>query len=194
MFMKQFGSRRSITLHVKAANAVALEPAQAQVRTILRGRRHIAYERPDTFYIATAETFLSLWSSISSAFFMVFIMISSIASVVGGIVIMNIMLVSVTERTKEIGIRRAVGAKRADILWQFLVEALVQCVVGGLIGVALGFLLAVAVRQFTPFPARVQVWVAATGFILSTLIGIFFGLYPARKASTLDPIEALRRE
>ncbi len=193
-FFKDFGSRRSVTIHVKAANTAKLEPAQAQARTVLRSRRHIAYNSPDTFYIATAETFLSVWSSISSAFFMVFIMISSIASVVGGIVIMNIMLVSVTERTKEIGIRRAVGAKRSDILWQFLVEAMVQCVVGGLIGILLGFLLAVAVRQFTPFPTRVQLWVAATGFVLSTLIGIFFGIYPAKKASVLDPIEALRRE
>ena len=107
---------------------------------------------------------------------------------------MNIMLVTVTERTKEIGIRRAVGATRRDIMFQFLLEALVQCMVGGAIGILLGFILAVAVRQFTPFPARVQLWVAGTGFILSTLIGIFFGLYPARKAAALDPIEALRRE
>lgn len=193
-FFKDFGSRRSVTIHVKTSNSSKLEPAQAQARTILRSRRHTAYNNIDSFYIATAETFLSVWSSISSAFFMVFIMISSIASIVGGIVIMNIMLVSVTERTKEIGIRRAVGARRNDILWQFLVEAMVQCVVGGLIGIFLGFILALAVRQFTPFPASVQIWVAGTGFALSTLIGVFFGIYPARKASTLDPIEALRRE
>jgi len=193
-FFKDFGSRRSVTIHVKAADSNKLDPAQAEARTILRSRRHIAYGNPDTFYFTTAETFLSVWSSISSAFFMVFIMISSIASIVGGIVIMNIMLVSVTERTKEIGVRRAVGAKRSDILWQFLVEAIVQCVVGGLIGILLGFLLAVVVRQFTPFPTSVQLWVAGTGFMLSTLIGIFFGIYPARKASALDPIEALRRE
>ena len=154
----------------------------------------MAYNSPDSFYMATADTFLSLWSSISSAFFAVFIMISSIASIVGGIVIMNIMLVSVTERTKEIGVRRAVGAKRTDILWQFLIEALVQCVVGGAIGILGGFFLAVVVRQFTPFPADVKLWVAAIGFVLSTLIGIFFGIYPAKKASQLDPIEALRRE
>ncbi|PYV83822.1 MAG: ABC transporter permease [Acidobacteria bacterium] len=193
-FFKDFGSRRSVTIHVKTSNSSQLEPAQAQTRMVLRSRRHITYNNPDSFYIATAETFLSVWSSISSAFFMVFIMISSIASIVGGIVIMNIMLVSVTERTKEIGIRRAVGARRSDILWQFLVEAMVQCVVGGLIGIFLGFILALGVRQFTPFPASVRIWVAATGFVLSTLIGIFFGIYPARKASALDPIEALRRE
>ena len=193
-FFKDFGSRRSVTIHVKTSNTAKLEPAQAQARTVLRSRRHIAYDSPDTFYVATAQTFLSVWASISSAFFLVFIMISSIASIVGGIVIMNIMLVSVTERTKEIGVRRAVGAKRSDIMWQFLVEAMVQCIVGGLIGILLGFLLAVAVRQFTPFPTSVRLWVAATGFVLSTLIGIFFGIYPARKAAALDPIEALRRE
>lgn len=193
-FLKDFGSRRSLTLHVKAPSSEKIEPAMSQVRLILRSRRHVPYNSPDNFYMATADTFLSLWSSISSAFFAVFIMISSIASIVGGIVIMNIMLVSVTERTKEIGVRRAVGAKRRDILWQFLIEALVQCVVGGAIGILSGFLLAVVVRQFTPFPATVQLWVAAIGFILSTLIGIFFGIYPAKKASQLDPIEALRRE
>jgi putative ABC transport system permease protein len=193
-FLKQFGSRRSLTLQVKAYDSTRIDAAVAQVRTILRGRRHVAYKSPDSFYIATADTFLSLWSSFSSAFFLIFIMISSVASVVGGIVIMNIMLVTVTERTKEIGIRRAVGATRRDILFQFLLEALVQCVVGGVIGILLGFVLALAVRQFTPFPARVQLWVAVLGFVLSTLIGIFFGLYPARKAAALDPIEALRRE
>jgi putative ABC transport system permease protein len=193
-FLKDFGARQSVTINVKTQNSTLLDPAQNQVRLILRSRRHVSYHSPDNFYIATSDTFLALWSSISSAFFMVFILISSIASVVGGIVIMNIMLVSVTERTKEIGIRRAVGAKKRDILWQFLVEALVQCIVGGLIGILLGFLLALAVRQFTPFPASVKLWVALTGFALSTLIGLFFGIYPAKKAAGLDPIEALRRE
>jgi putative ABC transport system permease protein len=193
-FFRQFGSRRSITMNIKTRNSDLLSSAQDQVRLILRGRRQLSYHQPDTFYIAASDTFLSLWASISSAFFMVFIMISSIASIVGGIVIMNIMLVSVTERTKEIGIRRAVGARRNDILRQFLIEALVQCVVGGAIGILFGFLTALLVRQFTPFPADVQIWVALTGFILSLIIGLFFGIYPARKASALDPIEALRRE
>jgi putative ABC transport system permease protein len=193
-FFKTFGTRRSVTIQVKAADSARLEPAVDQVRLLLRGRRRVRYNSPDDFYMATSDTFLSLWSSISSAFFMVFIMISSIASIVGGIVIMNIMLVSVTERTKEIGIRRAVGARKKDILWQFLIEALAQCVVGGFIGVSGGFLIALAVRQWTPFPASLKWWVALTGLVLSTVIGIFFGIYPARKAAELDPIEALRRE
>jgi putative ABC transport system permease protein len=193
-FFKVFGTRRSVTIQLKAADSTRLEPAMDQVRLVLRGRRHVRYANPDDFYMATSDTFLSLWASISSAFFMVFIMISSIASIVGGIVIMNIMLVSVTERTKEIGIRRAVGARKKDILWQFLIEALAQCVVGGFIGVLTGFLIALAVRQWTPFPASLKWWVALTGLVLSTVIGIFFGIYPARKASKLDPIDALRRE
>jgi putative ABC transport system permease protein len=193
-FFKIFGPRRSVTLHVKAADSTRLEPAIDQVRLLLRSRRHVQYNGPENFYVATSDTFLSLWASISSAFFAVFIMISSIASVVGGIVIMNIMLVSVTERTKEIGVRRAVGARQRDILWQFLLEALAQCIVGGFLGVLGGFLVAMAVRQFTPFPVSLKWWVAAIGLMLSSLIGIFFGIYPARKASRLDPIEALRTE
>ncbi len=193
-FFKIFGTRTSVTIQVKTADSSRLEPAMDQVRLLLRSRRHVGADSPDNFYMATSDTFLSLWSSISSAFFMVFIMISSIASLVGGIVIMNIMLVSVTERTKEIGIRRAVGARRRDILWQFLIEALAQCMLGGLIGVVGGFVIALAVGQLTPFPTSLKWWVAATGLVLSTLIGIFFGIYPARRASLLDPIEALRKE
>ena len=121
-------------------------------------------------------------------------MISSISAVVGGIVIMNVMLVSVTERTKEIGVRRAVGATQPDILRQFLTESVLQCLVGGGIGVGIGFACALALRQFTSFPAAVQGWVAALGVVLSSIIGLFFGIYPAVKASKLDPVVALRAE
>jgi putative ABC transport system permease protein len=114
--------------------------------------------------------------------------------VVGGIVIMNVMLVSVTERTKEIGVRRAVGATQADILHQFLTESVVQCLVGGGTGVLIGFACALALREFTSFPAAVRTWVAVTGVGLSSVIGLFFGIYPAVKASRLDPVVALRAE
>jgi putative ABC transport system permease protein len=114
--------------------------------------------------------------------------------VVGGIVIMNVMLVSVTERTKEIGVRRAVGATQADVLRQFLMESVLQCLLGGGIGVWIGFACALALREFTGFPASVQGWVAALGVILSSVIGLFFGIYPAVKASKLDPVVALRTE
>jgi putative ABC transport system permease protein len=114
--------------------------------------------------------------------------------VVGGIVIMNVMLVSVTERTKEIGIRRALGATQADILHQFLTESVMQCIIGGVVGIIIGFSAALALRTFTEFPAAVQTWVAILGVILSSLIGLFFGIYPATRASRLDPVVALRAD
>ena len=121
-------------------------------------------------------------------------MVSSISAVVGGIVIMNVMLVSVTERTKEIGIRRAVGATQQDILRQFLTESVMQCLMGGVIGIGIGFVCALALRTFTSFPASVQTWVAMLGVVLSSVIGLFFGIYPATRAARLDPVSALRAE
>jgi putative ABC transport system permease protein len=121
-------------------------------------------------------------------------MVSSISAVVGGIVIMNVMLVAVTERTKEIGVRRAVGATQGDILRQFLTESVIQCLIGGFIGIAFGFTCALALRTFTSFPASVQIWVALLGVFLSSAIGIFFGIYPALLAARLDPVVALRAE
>ena len=193
-FQKIFGTRDSLLLKVQTAREADLDPAQEQVRTILRRHRQRGYADPDDFYLATAETYLELWEDISSVFFLVFVLISSVASLVGGIVIMNIMLVSVTERTKEIGLRRSVGATRSDILRHFLLEALAICLVGGSVGVALGFLIALLLRQFTPFPADVRAWVALVGFGLSSAIGLVFGLYPAVRAAHLDPAVALRAE
>jgi putative ABC transport system permease protein len=137
---------------------------------------------------------MALWRQISSAFFAVFIMVSAISAIVGGIVIMNVMLVSVTERRKEIGVRRAMGATKIDILEQFIAESVVQCIFGGIIGVSLGFLIALLLRNYSPFPAVVQTWVAGLGVVLSSIIGLFFGIYPAVRASQLDPIVALRSE
>jgi putative ABC transport system permease protein len=161
---------------------------------LLRSRRHILPGRDEDFFVGTADSYISLWQSISSAFFAVFVMISSISAVVGGIVIMNVMLVSVTERTKEIGVRRAVGATQTDVLRQFLTESVLQCILGGAAGVLIGFGCAVALRQLTDFPASVQTWVAVLGVFLSSVIGLFFGIYPAVKASKLDPVVALRTE
>jgi putative ABC transport system permease protein len=161
---------------------------------LLRSRRHLAPDAPDDFYFATADTYLELWKDFTSAFFLVFLLISSVASIVGGIVIMNITLVSVTERTKEIGVRRSVGATQRDIARQFLVEVLAQCLVGGSIGVALGFGVALALSQFTPFPAAVQPWVALLGLALASTIALVFGVYPAVRAARLDPVIALRSE
>ena len=193
-YLKFRGSRNSLTLQVKALGAENFQRAQDEARMILRARRHITAGREEDFFIGTADSYISLWQSISSAFFAVFVMVSSISAVVGGIVIMNVMLVSVTERTKEIGVRRAVGATQRDILRQFLTESVMQCLVGGAVGVAIGFACALALRAFTAFPAAVQTWVALLGVVLSSGIGLFFGIYPAVKASRLDPVTALRAE
>jgi putative ABC transport system permease protein len=120
--------------------------------------------------------------------------VSAISVVIGGIVIMNVMLVSVTLRRREIGVRRAVGATKSDILRQFMAESVMQCIVGGLAGVTMGFLVAMLLRTYTPFPASVQTWVAEMGVILSSVVGLFFGIYPAMRASQMDPIVALRTD
>jgi putative ABC transport system permease protein len=148
----------------------------------------------DDFFIGTKESYMALWRSISSAFFAVFILVSAISVIIGGIVIMNVMLVSVTLRRREIGVRRAVGATKGDILNQFMAESVMQCIAGGLAGITMGFLVAMALRTYTPFPAAVQTWVAALGVFLSSAVGLFFGIYPALRASRLDPIVALRSD
>jgi putative ABC transport system permease protein len=194
-FQRLRGGRFSVMISVKAAaGEAAFERAQDQARLVLRARRHITGNREDDFFIGTAESYIELWRSISSAFFATFVMVSSIAAVVGGIVIMNVMLVSVTQRTKEIGIRRAVGASQQDILRQFLTESVLQCVAGGALGVGAGFLCALALRTWTTFPASVETWVALLGLGLSSAIGLFFGIYPAVRAARLDPVAALRTE
>src|SRR5207237_7938940 len=148
-FLRLRGSRTSLGINGKARGGVAFENAIDEARLALRARRHVRPGAADDFFIGTKESFIALWQSISSAFFVVFIMVSSISAVVGGIVIMNVMLVSVTERTKEIGVRRAVGASQSDIKRQFLAESIVQCLTGGAIGLLGGFLSAVALRTFT---------------------------------------------
>jgi putative ABC transport system permease protein len=194
-YLKLRGQRNSLLLHVKAEGPEKIfAAAQDDARRILRARRHVRAGKEDDFFIGTADTYISLWQSISSAFFAVFLMVSSISAVVGGVVIMNVMLVSVTERTKEIGVRRAVGATQSDVLRQFLMESVLQCVAGGAIGVGLGFLCALALRRAASFPASVETWVAVLGVILSSMIGLFFGIYPAVRASKLDPVVALRAE
>jgi putative ABC transport system permease protein len=194
-FQRLRGGRFSVMLSVKAAGGGAVfERAQDQARLVLRSRRRITGNREEDFFIGTAESYIELWRSISSAFFATFVMVSSIAAVVGGIVIMNVMLVSVTQRTKEIGVRRAVGASQRDILRQFLTESVLQCLAGGALGVGAGFLCALALRTWTSFPASVETWVALLGLGLSSGIGLFFGIYPAIRAARLDPVAALRAE
>ncbi len=195
VFLRLTGARRTIVVNAKAGGGDRIfQQAQDQVRLLMRARRHITGDKREDFYIGTAESYISLWQQISSSFFTVFLLLSSISAVVGGIVIMNIMLVSVTERTKEIGIRRACGARQVDILRQFLTESVMLCVAGGVVGVALGFTAALLVRLLADFPADVKLWAAALGVVLSSTIGLFFGIYPAVKAARLDPVVALRTE
>lgn len=194
-FLQMRGQRSSLTINVKVPNDPArFDRAMDEARQILRARRHIGPGQEEDFYIGTKDSYIQLWNQISGAFFAVFILVSSISAVVGGIVIMNVMLVSVTERTKEIGIRRAVGATAADILRQFLTESVLQCLAGGIAGIGLGFLCAELLNRFTAFPAAVQGKVAMLGLVIASVIGLFFGIYPASRAARLDPVEALRAD
>ncbi len=189
------GTHNSLTLNVKAApGEQAFEAAQEEARVVLRARRHVLPGKDEDFFVGTKDSYISLWKSISGAFFSVFILVSAISAVVGGIVIMNVMLVSVTERTKEIGVRRAMGATQGDIMKQFLAESVMQCLIGGCIGITAGFAIAELLNTFTSFPASVQTWVAVLGVVLSSVIGLFFGIYPATRAAKLDPVAALRKE
>ena len=173
-YLKFKGTRTSLTLEIKATGGDRFfEAAQDEVKIILRARRHHrSLNMDDDFFIGTAQSYIALWQSISGSFYAVFVMVSSISAIVGGIVIMNVMLVSVTERTKEIGVRRALGATKADILRQFLTESIIQCLIGGAIGICIGFACALALRTYTSFPASVQTWVAILGFLLSSIIGL----------------------
>jgi putative ABC transport system permease protein len=193
VFLRMKGQHFSLTINVKTSPP-KFEEAQDQAQLIMRARRHLTGKMEDDYFIGTKESYMALWRSISSAFFAVFIMVSVIAVMVGGIVIMNVMLVSVTARRREIGVRRAVGATRLDVIRQFIAESMVQCIAGGIVGIGLGFLLALALRTFTPFPAAVQTWVAVLGVFLSSAVGLFFGIYPAVRASRLDPVVALRSD
>ena len=193
-FRRMRGLRTSLTLEIEAGEGPRFQRAQDQVRMLLRARRNIGPRGAENFYIGTSASYIALWETISASFVIVFAGVSSIAALVGGIVIMNIMLVSVTQRTPEIGVRRAVGARRADILGQFLTESVLQCVAGGVIGVSLGFVGALVLREAASFPARLNLGTAALGVGFAACVGLFFGIYPAMRAADLDPVEALRKE
>jgi putative ABC transport system permease protein len=193
VFLRMQGIHASLTINVKAS-AGNFEKAQDQAQLILRARRHLSGKMESDFFIGTKESYMALWRSISSAFFGVFILVSAISVVIGGIVIMNVMLVSVTLRRREIGVRRAVGATQRDILEQFIAESIMQCIAGGIAGIGLGFLVALVLRTYSPFPVSVRTWVAVMGVAMSSAVGLFFGIYPALRASRLDPVVALRSD
>jgi putative ABC transport system permease protein len=194
-FMQTYGHNDSLDIYVRAnGGAEAMVLAEDNVRVLMRARRHNAPGQPDDFNIETNDTFMDIWKQFSALFFDVIIGISSIALVVGGIVIMNIMLVSVTERTREIGVRKALGARQRDVLLQFLIESSTMSLVGGAIGVLIGVIAAKLVTMIVGFPATVQLWSVLMGLFMAAVVGVFFGVYPASKAARLDPVVALRAE
>ena len=190
-----YGTDDSVTIYGKAGGLdEKLERASDQVRAILRAKRHDAPGKDDSFSIDTNASFVGLFKSFSQSFFGVAIGIATISLVIGGIVIMNIMLVSVTERTREIGVRKALGARRSDLMMQFLIESATMALVGGLIGVIGGIAIAKLITLVIGFPTTIALWSVLVSLLLATSVGIFFGVYPARKAAMLDPIVALRSE
>ncbi len=194
-YLKQYGMHQDIRISGKAIGiGPALETAIDEARVTLRTRRHDRPGDDDSFDIETNASLLGIWSNLTGTFFVAMIGIAGISLVVGGIVIMNIMLVSVTERTREIGIRKALGARPRDVMLQFLIESATLAFVGGAVGVLSGIAVAKGVTLIIGMPSAIKLWAVAAGLIVATSVGVFFGVYPARRAAQLDPITALRFE
>mgnify|MGYP002336265753 CR=1 FL=1 len=193
-YLKVYGQRRSITIYVKAKPDVPLERAQDDVRTVLRARHQRTFNEGDDFAIVNDQAIADLFGQITGIVAAIAIPITLISLVVGGIVIMNIMLVAVSERTREIGIRKSLGARRRDILLQFLVESVLLSGTGGLIGIVLAFGAMKLLSQFAPIPAALPLFWSVLAVVISAGVGLFFGIYPASKAAQLDPIVALRAD
>jgi len=195
-WMKQYGTR-DMNMRISAKTAgegPAMDATMDEARVILRARRHDPPGKADSFDMENNSNLMSIFAGLTGTFFAAMIGIAAISMVVGGIVIMNIMLVSVTERTREVGIRKALGARRSDVLLQFLIEAVILALAGGMVGVLLGIGVAKGVTLAVGMPSVIKLWAVAAGLIVAASVGIFFGVYPARKAATLDPIAALRFE
>jgi putative ABC transport system permease protein len=199
-FQKFYGTRRSFSIQAEARTMGVFEASQDQVRVIMRARRHLTYNKPDNFNIETGETVMELWQTMTRGIYVVTFVVTAISLLVGGIVVMNIMLVSVTERIKEIGVRKALGARRGDILRQFLVESVILSAFGGFLGVlgaaAFSYGLATVLGNMMSanFSAPVRPWAVALAIGVSSIVGLVAGIYPANSAAKLDPVEALRNE
>lgn len=191
---KMYPTAKSISITVTAIDKM-LPDALDQIRTILRTERRVPVNKPEDFSISTADQMVEQFRQITSMTFLVMIVLSSIGLLVGGIGVMNIMLVSVTERTREIGVRKAIGARRQDIVVQFLLEAAVLTGLGGVVGLLFGWLISLGAKLvFSSLPTEVPAWAAVSGICVSVAVGLFFGIWPASKAAKLDPVVALRYE
>jgi putative ABC transport system permease protein len=193
-YQRLFGARQSLQLMVKPVSTDLIPEAMDDATVALRVSRRLKPAERDNFGIFTSDTILNLYKQVTSGIFAVLVGIVALSLVVGGIVIMNIMLMVVSERTREIGLRKALGAKRKDIMAQVLTESITLSTFGGIIGIGLGSLAAMAIAAFTPLPARLEMWSVILGIGITAAVGLFFGAYPASRAAALDPIEALRRE
>jgi putative ABC transport system permease protein len=194
-FLHSYGSNASLSIYVDTGGGnEVMDAVTDELRTIMRIRRHLAPGAPDTFNLDSSSTFKNMLGTILDDFGAVVVSIAAISLVIGGIVIMNIMLVSVTERTREIGVRKSLGARRKDIRLQFLIESATLSLLGGVIGVVLGIALAKLITLMIAFPSPVGIWSILVSLVVAISVGLFFGIYPAHKASALDPIAALRAE
>jgi len=189
-----FGSRMSLRLTVRPTTPDLVQAAMDETRVALRTERRLRPKQNDNFGILSSDTFLNIYRSGTQMIFAVLIGVVSLSLVVGGIVIMNIMLMVVSERTREIGLRKSLGARRRDIMWQILTESVTLSTLGGIIGTGFGFTVAWIISKVSPLPAIVEAWSVVLGISMTAIVGLFFGMYPAMRAAKLDPIEALRRE
>ena len=187
-------AKDGLYIDIKANAQAGIPSIMEQVTEILRRRRHVPPKKPNSFEVGTQNQFIEFYQSLTGGIYVVLLVIASISLVVGGIGVMNIMLVSVTERTREIGVRKAVGARRRHILVQFLLEAMVLTAIGGVIGICLAQGISLAVDAFSPLPSRVSLFWVLLAFAVALSVGLFFGIYPAARAARLDPIESLRYE
>jgi putative ABC transport system permease protein len=194
-FLKIYGSNRSLSINIQCRNTDWMARTQEEARVLMRARRHLRPNEEDSFGIFSSAALMDLWNRLTGAIAKSMVGVVSVFLVIGGIVIMNIMLASVTERTREIGVRKAIGARRSDIIWQFLTEAMTLTGAGGVVGVSFGVGISLAINAHLPsLPSAVPLWAIVLGVLMATSVGLFFGMYPAVTAARLDPVEGLRYE